>query len=248
MSLGIFYVGQTPGEPALVTVLSPDGTPRDLTGYDADGKMYSPDGTDNSAGSTTTITDAEAGIIRFDFPVPSGFDVPGTYVLQFELTTADPDVLDFTTTVEFDVHDDLPTDASDLVVGSDDVFRKTNIAVGTDDIRRAQEEIGIFLGVNIAAAWDTMTETSQYWVGTAICHQSTFTPGLSANSIGAKKVRAGAVEVTYNDSGTTTESALLHPMARICLQRISANSFYANPFIGDPYRTPYRPMWTTVSV
>lgn len=250
MSLGPMFKGQTPSEPALITVTAPDGTPRDLALFTADGHLYAPDGTDVSAGSYTQVADAPNGLVQFDWPIPSAFDDAGIYLLQIELTTADPDVLDFTTVVEIEVLPDAPPDAQDLRVTTAQVERNTGKAVSTADIATAQALVSLFVARNLSdpLVWDAILDQDRYWLSLAISHQAawarTHIPDDSV-PVGAVSVTAGDVSINYGAGGASTEDMLLAPLAKMSLKRVrwvGNRTIHATPLLGMG-RNPLRPLW-----
>jgi hypothetical protein len=251
------HTGQTPGDPALITVTSPDGAARDLTDYTVNGVLYAPDGTDVSTGSYTQISDAEEGLVQFDWPVPSAFDVPGVYLLTLELTTADPDILDITTSVEVEVIVAPPPSVLTLRATTETVSAVTGRSVSSLDISAAQSVITLFTARNLSDddVWDSFTDESQYWISLAICHQAVFVRDSGNDDItlrvpaGAASVSAGDVSVTMA-SATSDEGTLLSPLARMALSRVSwmtHRTIHATPFLGNPHRTPMRPLWEQLS-
>lgn len=253
MALGSFFVGQTPGEPALVTVTTPDGLERDLTGYTATGVMYAPDGTGNEEG-VTQITDATAGLIQYNFPVPTFFDVPGIYLIQFELTNADPDVLDFTTIIEVEVLAALAPDVTDARVTTEQVFTNTGVAVSAADILVSQSEIGLVVGFDLASTdWDDLSASDQRWLQLAICHQAAQHASGNGDGTyrpaGATRVKAGSVEVTYGPGGSPVEE-LLAPLARMAISNLSWQGYrtiHPAPFLTSVPRQPDSRLWVEVS-
>jgi hypothetical protein len=245
MALGPFHVGQTPLDPALITITQPDGTARDLTGYTPLGVLYLPDGSEG-IDCDTSINDVETGIVQVEWPIPSEFTVAGTYLLQVELTTDDPDILDFTTSVEVDVMAELPT--AEPLVPTSDIFTITNESVSATDSLQAQELIGTFLGVDLATDWPDLTDRSIYWLTRAIAHQAAWDGGGNGQQrpIGVRSLKTGDAAIMYSDTSAT--AALLAPMAAVALGRIAAKSIYARPFIGDPERIPLRPLWEPMNI
>lgn len=251
MTIGPFYAGQTPAEPALITVLTPDGIPRDLTGYTATGVLYSPDGSDVSTGSVTVISGPSSGEVQFDWPVPSAFDTAGVYLLQIRLTTADPDILDFTTELDVEVRAALPRDVSHLRVTAEEVEFNTGQVVGAAHIAKAQTVVGLFTARNFAddATWAGVGERDRHWIRLAISHQAAWVkthPPIDDGLVGASSVKTGDVSVSYS-GGVTVEAAHLSPLARMSIQRVAwtgGRTMHATPFLGAATRTPIRPMWS----
>jgi len=241
MTIGPFVCGSTPLDPAVITILDADGEPRNLTNYTPHGTLWTPDGA--GIDLSTAILDAAEGTVQCDWPVPSAFDLAGTHKLQVELTSVNPDVLEITSTVDVTVVAAQPPPQP--VVATDAVFLWTNVAVSADDSLHAQFDIGTFIGVDIDARWDELSERSRYWTGVAIAHQAAWMANGGPSQVpNATSVRTGDASVTY--ASTSTEASLIAPMARVALGRITARTMYASPFLGDPDRTPMRPMWVSV--
>lgn len=254
MSIGPFYTSSTPAEPALISITTPDGSPRVLTGYTAEGLLFAPDWTDVSAGSFTQVVNAAEGLVQFDWPVPSAFTDAGIYILQIQLTTADPLTLDFSTEVEVEVRAGLPPTTEILRVTTAEVEANTGVAVSTADIRQAQGLIGLFVARNLAddIVWDDISTQDKYWLSLATSHQAAWSRSHPADDtvpVGAVSVKAGDVSVNYGAGGASTETTMLSPLAKMALKRVQwvgNRTIHAKPFLGEG-RKPIRPMWEVLS-
>lgn len=92
-----YYVGQVPVDPLLIRVQDENGDSRNLSGYSGASVLFSgPDGVLRTGG-TATITDAANGLVSFDWPTTTLFDVPGDYRMALKLTAGSG--ADFTTPI-----------------------------------------------------------------------------------------------------------------------------------------------------
>lgn len=89
MDTEVYWVGQVPGRPMIITVLDSDGDAVNLNGYTTV-RLRMLDTDNNSVDlpeALTTVADANNGRVLFSWPEKSIFTEAGEYVLQLELRT-----------------------------------------------------------------------------------------------------------------------------------------------------------------
>lgn len=89
MDTEVYWVGQIPGRPLIITVLDQDGDPVNLNGYTVV-RLRMLDSHNSEVDlpeALTEVADANNGRVLFNWPDESIFTGPGEYVLQLELRT-----------------------------------------------------------------------------------------------------------------------------------------------------------------
>lgn len=239
--LGQFYIGQTPAWPLQLTVLDPDGAPRDLTDLTVEVALLDPLGED-VPGGTTTVIDAEAGSVQFNWPADP-FATAGEYLAR--TSVAGTSTLDYASDVPLNVH---PRELlyTDLRVTPTEVERYTRTAVGNPEIDTAQFDISLAVARNLHddITWDYISSADQQWLKIAIAHQAAAkdTGPIDAYSVpGVKSVKTGDLAITYSDSANSGAEALLSPMAALAVRRLSwvgTGTMHATPFLGTTVLPP----------
>lgn len=81
-----YFVGQVPVDALAITVQDENEEARDLSGYEGASALFIGPDDVTRTGGTAAITDAVNGLVTFDWPSTTLFDVPGDYSLRLKLT------------------------------------------------------------------------------------------------------------------------------------------------------------------
>jgi hypothetical protein len=252
MSSGnVFYVGEQPSEPLVITVRDLDGTVIDLSDF-VDVQVEG----DGLPAGLSEINDAPAGKVQYTLTAP--FEESGVISCRVRMTGIGGDV-DLSSTFELIVDDATELDTTPLLTPAQ-AEGISGLAVSISDLARAQTMIGLFVGHNLSdVVWlETLNEADEYWLTVAVAYQAaevrnrTSAAGASVPYVpGASSIKTGDVAISFGGAAGSADLSELSSLARTALLRLSwlqsRRTVHAVPFLGDGRCEPsrWRYMYTT---
>lgn len=234
----VFYKGEQPSEPLVVTVRDTNGNVRDLSDV-TEVEFVG----DTLPAGEAAVSNAPLGKVQYDFDAP--FTAAQNLRLQVKLTTADGE--DFSAPFTIVVQD--PADAVDTIVTAIQVEQWTTVSVSDTDVVRAQGLISLATGRDLTDPdeLDLIGTRDLFWLGQAIAWQAAFAPEGTSPIVsmpyvpGASSISNGDVSISYFEGGADELSGLA-PNARLALRRLSwlrpVRTVSATPFLSERGRQP----------
>jgi hypothetical protein len=236
----VFYVGEQPSDPLVVTVTESDGvTPRDLTGVGSVAFVGDP-----LPAGTAAVADALEGKVQYDFSAP--FTEAENLRLQVKMTTGS----DIDYSQPFTVSVQNPNDALVTIVSPAQVEAWTNVSVSNGDVVRAQGLICLVVGRDLTDVdWidEDVSNQDLFWLQQAVAWQASEHPEDGTIKValpyvpGASSIANGDVSISYRED-SQSELANLASNTLLAIKRLSwmkpVRSVSATPFLTDRPRQP----------
>lgn len=242
----VFYVGEQPSDPLVVTVTEADGvTPRNLTGVGSVSFVGDP-----LPAGTAAVADALTGKVQYDFSAP--FTEAENLQLQVKMTTGS----DSDYSQPFTVSVQNPADTLATVVTPAQVEAWTNVSVSQGDVVRAQGLICLVVGRDLTdTVWlADVSNQDTFWLQQAVAWQAAEHPQNDAPLIllpyvpGASSIANGDVSISYRDD-SGDELSTLAANAKMAVKRLSwlrpVRSMSATPFLSN--RPPRPSTWVPLN-
>lgn len=242
MSL-IFYIGEQPSDPLVVTVHNSDGTVRDLTGVDTVDFVGDP-----LPAGTTSIVSAPQGKVQYDFDAP--FAVAANLTIQIQMNeNGDVDLSEpFTISVQD------PGEAITPIVTPSQIESWTGVSVSNNDVVRAQGIVSLVVGRNLNDAewYADLSTNDQFWLQQGVGWQAAEHPQDTVVAMdfpyvpGVSSISNGDIAISYSEGGGD-EYVSLAQNAKLALKRLSwlrpVRSYSAQPFLVD---RPLPALWKVI--
>lgn len=194
-TLPVFYVGEQPTSPLVITVTNEDGTPRDLADYESVSFIGEgmPDG-------TTTVSDPAEGKVQFDFAAP--FTVAENLTLQIGMESGD--IYDYSAPFVISVLD-VP-DESLTIVTPAQVEATTGESVTRKQVVKAQGLVSLAVGRDLTdQVWFTgyVSARDQFWLRTAVSYQASHDAELESGDTLSVPYAPGVATMSTGDQSIT---------------------------------------------
>jgi hypothetical protein len=234
MAVPIFYVGEQPSDPLVVTVTEADGvTPRDLTGVTSVQFVGDP-----LPAGTAAVALAAEGKVQYDFSAP--FVEAENLRMQVKMTTG----TDVDYSAPFVVSVQNEADALATIVTPVQVEAWTSVSVSQSDVVKAQGLVGLVTGRDLTdAVWLLgVNDRDLFWLQQAVAWQASEHPEGGGVSValpyvpGASSIANGDVSISYReDSGDELSNLVAN--ARLAIKKLSwmrpVRSVSATPFLSN---------------
>jgi hypothetical protein len=244
----IFYKGEQPSDPLIVTVRDDAGNPVSLS--DVSSVEFTGD---PLPAGTAGINNASQGKVQYTFSAP--FTAASDLTLQIKMTD-DVAGIDYSAPFVIRVLD--PADTSPTLVTPPQVEVTTGSSVTQSQVVRAQGLVSLVVGRDLSDAdwYAGLSQSDQFWLKTGISYQAASMADQDRSSIvvpyapGVSTLRTGDQTVTYSaGGGSVGELASLASSARLALKRLSwmsgSRTVHALPFLGEARCEPV--LWYEVA-
>jgi hypothetical protein len=242
----VFYVGEQPSDPLVVTVTEADGvTPRNLTDVDTVEFVG-----DVLPVGTASIANAALGKVQYDFDEP--FEEAQNLRLQVKMITG----TDVDYSAPFVVSVQNLDEATVPIVTPAQVEGWTNVSVSTGDVVRAQGIITLVVARDLTdAVWFAgVAAQDQFWLQQAVAWQAAEHPEGGTVRValpyvpGASSIANGDVSISYRED-SQSELANLAANAKLAVSRLSwmrqLRTVSAMPFLSQ--RGPQPSSWVPMN-
>jgi hypothetical protein len=246
MTAPIFYVGEQPSDPLVVTVTDEGGAPRDLTGVTSVQFVGDP-----LPAGTAAIANAAQGKVQYDFDAPF-VDAENLRVQVKMLTGGDSDY-----SAPFTISVQNPQDALVTIVTPQQVEAWTNVSVSNGDVVRAQGLICLVVGRDLTDVdWidEDVSNQDLFWLQQAVAWQASEHPEDTTVRVqmpyvpGASSITNGDISISFRDD-SQSELAQLAGNALLAVKRLSwmkpVRSVSATPFLSN--RGPRPSTWVPMT-